>query len=86
MGLAGGGTDVSPYSDNYGGAILNATLSLYAFATIEPLEDKIILHAADKGDYLELPLCETLEIDGELDLLNKWKSKSINIFQDNLWP
>ncbi len=39
IGLAGGGTDVSPYSDLYGGAILNATISLYAHATIEPIEE-----------------------------------------------
>lgn len=39
LGLAGGGTDVSPYSDLYGGCILNATVSLYAHANIEPRDD-----------------------------------------------
>ncbi len=51
IGLAGGGTDVSPYSDLYGGAILNATISLYANATIEPIdENKIIIEAIDRNE------------------------------------
>lgn len=43
LGLAGGGTDVSPYSDLYGGCILNATISLYAYANIEPRDDNKIV-------------------------------------------
>ena len=44
LGLAGGGTDVAPYSELFGGTILNATISMYAYATIVPRDDdKIIL-------------------------------------------
>ena len=69
IGLAGGGTDVSPYSDQYGGAILNVTISLYAHATIEPLEEnKIIIHAVDRGEIEEYDLMDQLPINGKLDL------------------
>jgi D-glycero-alpha-D-manno-heptose-7-phosphate kinase len=73
IGLAGGGTDVSPYSDLYGGAILNATLSLYAHATIEPLPgDAIILQGLDRKEeqHFEGGAGKaSLPVDGKLDLL-----------------
>ncbi len=70
IGLAGGGTDVSPYSDLYGGAILNATLSLYANATIEPIDEKkIILEAIDRQETEVYEWSASLPITGKLDLL-----------------
>jgi D-glycero-alpha-D-manno-heptose-7-phosphate kinase len=60
---------VSPYSDQFGGAILNATIGMYAYATIRPLDNgKIILHATDRDEHYVLDSIEQLVIDGRLDL------------------
>lgn len=70
LGLAGGGTDVSPYSEIYGGAILNATISLYAYATLELRDDeKVSLVAYDREESVELDMSAKLPLNGELDLL-----------------
>lgn len=70
IGLAGGGTDVSPYCDIYGGAVLNATISLYAYASLEPLDtNEAIFEAMDRSERVSYPITgEPLPIDGTLDL------------------
>jgi len=65
IGLAGGGTDVSPYSDLYGGAILNATIDLYAYASLEPLDNGKIEFCVDGTDK-----CYTTQSAKELELVD----------------
>ena len=70
IGLAGGGTDVSPYSEEFGGAILNASISLYAYASIEEIQgNEIILHAIDRDETQSYPVSQPMPYTGELDLL-----------------
>jgi D-glycero-alpha-D-manno-heptose-7-phosphate kinase len=70
LGLAGGGTDVTPYSDLFGGATLNATINMYAYATIIPSDSgKIVIRSIDKDEYLETASCESIPVNGSLDLL-----------------
>lgn len=70
IGFAGGGTDVSPYSDLFGGAILNATINLYAHASIQPIdENAIIVQALDRHEEQRFEWNNELPIDGKLDLL-----------------
>ena len=70
IGLAGGGTDVSPYCDQFGGAILNATISLFAHTSIEVLNDPlIIVEALDRNEKETFDWVIQLPLNGTLDLL-----------------
>ena len=81
LGLAGGGTDVSPFSDLYGGCILNATISLYAYCDIVPRQDgKIIFITEDRGERFESVSKRELPMDGNLDLLKAIYNRVIKDF------
>lgn len=46
LGLAGGGSDVSPYCDIHGGYVLNATIDRYAYAVIKQIEYPLVRFVA----------------------------------------
>ena len=70
LGLAGGGSDVSPYCDIYGGCVLNATIDLYAYCTLRPTcnNGQILIYSIDRNEKYETTSKKKLVIDGTLDL------------------
>ena len=69
LGFAGGGTDVSPYSDEYGGYVLNATIDMYAYCTIEVTDDnQVTFQAADRDEIFQSTAHPEFALDGLLDL------------------
>src|SRR3546814_822378 len=69
LGVAGGGTDVSPFADISGGSVLNATISPYAYATIESRSDgNVRFCTADRGEVVDCDALPRLPIDGALSL------------------
>lgn len=69
LGLAGGGTDVSPYCDIHGGYVLNATIDRYAYAVITLQKNHCIRFVAtDQQTEKTKELDEPLILNGKLDL------------------
>lgn len=69
LGFAGGGTDVSPYCDEYGGVVLNSTIDMYAYCTIEPTDSGIVeFYAADRREHFICENISSIPIDGILSL------------------
>lgn len=69
LGLAGGGTDVSPYCDIHGGFVLNATIDRYAYAVIKTLDEPVVrLVATDQQAETFIAADGQLVLNGHLDL------------------
>lgn len=69
LGLAGGGTDVSPYCDVHGGYVLNAAIDRYAYAVIKTLDEpNIRFISTDQQSEKVVEIHESLALDGKLDL------------------
>lgn len=68
--FAGGGTDVPPYPEERGGAVLSTTINKYAYATLIPREDDTInVKSLDYDIVAKYRTDEKLFYDGELDLI-----------------
>jgi D-glycero-alpha-D-manno-heptose-7-phosphate kinase len=69
LGLAGGGTDVSPYAEVFGGFVLNATIDRYAYAVIKTLDEPVVRFVAtDQQTEKVKAISEPLVLNGKLDL------------------
>jgi len=69
--FAGGGTDVPPYSDERGGAVLSSTIDRYAYCTICPRADREMrIRSLDFAQDENWPANGSmLRYDGNLDLI-----------------
>ena len=77
--FCGGGTDVSPYTEERGGVVLSATIDKFAYASLEPIAEPLArVTSLDFGLTREYPLSARLEPDGELDLVKG----VLNCFQE----
>ena len=71
LSFAGGGTDVSPYPEERGGAVLNCTVNKYAYATLVPKNGRggTTVHSLDYNLSVDYQKSADLIYTGELDLV-----------------
>ena len=68
--FGGGGTDVAPFCEEQGGAIIGSTINKYAYCSIVPREDdQIIVHSLDFDMTVKYNTRENFVYDGKLDLV-----------------
>ncbi|MCS7092174.1 MAG: dehydrogenase [Patescibacteria group bacterium] len=85
LGFAGGGTDVSPYSDEYGGCVLNATIDLYSYCILTPQQNgKIHFSARDIGEEQNLEATTFLSLEPPLVLHKAVYNRIIKDFNNGI--
>lgn len=85
LGLAGGGTDVSPYCDIHGGYVLNATIDRYAYAVIKLLDEPFVRFGASDLEIEEVKaINEPLTLNGKLDLHKALYIKMIQRYNNGI--
>jgi D-glycero-alpha-D-manno-heptose-7-phosphate kinase len=68
--FAGGGTDISPYCDDYGGAVVSGTLSIFMLARLRLRDDsQVKIHVNTRPKPLVYEDVNHLEFDGKLDFV-----------------
>lgn len=83
LGLAGGGTDLASYCDEFGGAVLNVTINRFAYAFIELRDDsKLCFRSSDLGTTEELQASDSFSLDEGLVLQRGVYQHIINKFND----
>ncbi len=83
LGIAGGGTDVSPYCERHGGVVLNASVDLYAYAILQPLEDGMVnFQARDRCEEFKCNALPYIEPQGELVLHKGVYNRMVRQFND----
>jgi len=87
LGLAGGGTDLSPYCDQFGGAVLNATIDRYAYASLTLGGGGADLYLrADDIDVTERSACDDASTVGPLALHRGVYRRVVNDFLGGKGP
>lgn len=78
--FSGGGSDVSPYKDEYGGVVLSATIEKYAYGSLRLRDDRnVTVKSLDYDIVAKYNLDEEMNYDGELDLVKAViKNKKLN--------